>query len=55
MNMAMQRMTIEWVRRIKALKQHGFDVSVTTDAEGVIIHIRKKPSIYQLASYASNT
>jgi hypothetical protein len=48
-------MTIEWVRRVKALKQHGFDVYVTTDADGVIIHIRTKPSIYQLASHTSNT
>jgi hypothetical protein len=53
--MAKQRMTIEWIRRVKALKQQGFDVYVTTDAEGVIIHIRKKPSIYQLASHTSNT
>jgi hypothetical protein len=53
--MAMQRMTIEWVRRVKALKQHGFDVYVTTDADGVIIHIRKKPSIHQLARPASKT
>jgi hypothetical protein len=53
--MATQRMTIEWVRRVKALKQHGFDVSVTVDADGVIINIRKKPSIYPLASHASTT
>jgi len=53
--MATQRMTIEWVRRIKALKQHGFDVSVTTDADGVIIHIQKKPSIHQVISPASHT
>jgi hypothetical protein len=53
--MAKQRMTIEWVRRVKALKQHGFDVYVTTDTEGVIIHIHKKPSIYPLASSFSNT
>jgi glucan phosphorylase len=53
--MAKQRMTIEWVRRIKALKRQGFNVYVTTDAEGMIIHIRKKPSISQVVSYASNT
>ena len=53
--MAMQRMTIEWVRRVKALKQHGFDVYVTTDTDGVIIHIRKKPLIHQLARPASKT
>jgi hypothetical protein len=54
-HMATQRMTIEWVRRVNALKQHGFDVYVMTDAEGVIIHIRTKPSIYSLVSHASNT
>jgi hypothetical protein len=48
-------MTIAWVRHVKALKQHGFDVQVTTDAGGVIIHIRKKPSIYQLANHSSKT
>ena len=53
--MATQRMTIEWVHRIKALKQHGFDVYVITDADGVIIHIRKKSSISQVVSYTSNT
>ncbi|MHA2377317.1 MAG: hypothetical protein ACXAB9_14240 [Candidatus Thorarchaeota archaeon] len=42
--MTKQRMSIEWVRRVNALKRQGFDVHVTTDADGVIIHIRKKPS-----------
>jgi hypothetical protein len=42
--MAKQRMSIEWVRRVNALKRQGFDVHVTTDAEGVMIHIQKKPS-----------
>ena len=53
--MVKQRMTIEWVRRVKALKKQGFDVQVTTDVDGVIILIRKKPVIYQLASHFSNT
>jgi hypothetical protein len=53
--MVTQRMTIEWVRRVNALKRQGFDVYVTTDAEGMIIHIRTKPSISQVVSYASNT
>jgi hypothetical protein len=43
-DMAKQRMSIEWVRRVNALKRQGFDVHVTTDAEGVMIHIQKKPS-----------
>jgi hypothetical protein len=42
--MTKQRMSIEWVRRVNALKRQGFDVHVTTDADGVMIHIRKKPS-----------
>jgi hypothetical protein len=42
--MAKQRMSIEWVRRVNALKRQGFDVHVTTDADGVMIHIQKKSS-----------
>ena len=37
--MAKQRMSIEWVKRVNALKRQGFDVHVTTDADGVMIHM----------------
>jgi hypothetical protein len=40
--MTTQRMTLEWVRRVQALKMQGFDVDVTVDADGVIMNIRKK-------------
>ncbi len=53
--MTKQRMTIEWISRVKALKQQGFDVHVMTDADGVIIHILKQHTIYMLASPSSNT
>ena len=33
--MTKQSMSIEWVKRVKALKRQGFDVSVTTDVDGV--------------------
>lgn len=53
--MAKQRMTIEWVRRVKALKQLGFNVLVITDADGVIIHIQKNPAISLLANPSAHT
>jgi hypothetical protein len=42
--MTKQEMSIEWFHRVNALKRQGFDVDVTTDADGVMIHIRKKLS-----------
>lgn len=40
--MTNHQMTIEVLHRVKALKQLGFDVVVTSDADGVIVRIRKK-------------
>ena len=45
--MTKQLLTVEWVRRVQALQIQGFDVTVTTDADGVIIHIRKKSLKHQ--------
>jgi hypothetical protein len=40
-------MTLEWVRRVQALKMQGFDVEVTVDPKGVIVNIRKKSATRQ--------
>jgi len=42
--MVKQRLSPELLHRIKALKQQGFNVYITSDSAGVIVHIRKKAS-----------
>jgi hypothetical protein len=42
--MAKKPMSVELLRRVKALKKQGFEVFFTSDSDGVILNVRKKRS-----------